>query len=92
MRKFNAHQGARNTQIRGNGGHRRRFVSDYVEFKEIMASEVAVHFEEEPFELPDFVTDDLHPSLLKRVKAAEGSALAAKAWESFDLSNREIRS
>lgn len=43
-----------------------------------MSPEVAASFEEEPFELPDFVTADLHPSLLKRLKAAEGSILAAK--------------
>lgn len=78
MRKFNAHQ-HRVTHVKGHGSdRRRRFMSEYVNFNAIMSPEVAAQFEEEPFELPDFVTADLHPSLLKRLKAAEGSILAAK--------------
>ncbi|CAJ1402748.1 unnamed protein product [Effrenium voratum] len=47
-------------------------------FSEIMPSEAAMAFEDEPFEVPDFATEDLHPQLINRLKAAEGSMLAAK--------------
>lgn len=47
-----------------------------------MTPEAATVYQEEPFELADFVTEDMHPTLLKRLKAAEGSLLAAKARRS----------
>ena len=80
MRKaFNrATQNPRGSAKGHHGDKRKRFTSDYVVFSHIMPSEVAAPFQEEPFEVPDFVTEDLPPFLLRRVKAAEGSALAAK--------------
>ena len=47
-------------------------------FRDIMSPELAQVYQEESFELPDFATDGLHPRLLRRVKAAEQSLLAAK--------------
>lgn len=57
---------------------RSRRLAKAVNFANIMSAEEAASFEDELFELPDFVTEDFDPHLLSRLKAAEGSMLAAK--------------